>query len=171
MDRRQRHQLARFCSHTNTILTDLLTCGKLIRSFVQAKFATMGTPWKFQTLPSLESKNQNSPWMIPMLLLPSSSILFVSLRFFGATKNKNHHQFEFHSSLRKDGGTYSTLHCGGYLCSDLGGAELEVFFKDIRSVWNGIRRNSPPKNNMTSHQLSPWEIKYQASNGICRSCK
>ena len=106
-----------------------------------------------------------------MLLLPSSSILFVSLRFFGAPKNKNHHQFQFHSSLRKDGGTYSTLHCGGYLCSDLGGAELEVFFKDIRSGWNGIRRNSPPKNNMTSHQLSPWEIKYQASNGICRSCK
>lgn len=96
--------------------------------------------------------------MIPMLLLPSSSILFVSLGVFGAPKNQNHHQFQFHSSLRKDGGTYSTLHCGGCLCSDLGGAEFGGFFQGHmeRLEWNS--QKFTPDKNMTSHQLSPWEI-------------
>ena len=46
---------------------------------------------------------------------------------------------------------------------------LEVFFKDIRNVWNGIRRNSPPK--ITWHHISWGHGRYKASNGICRSCK
>ena len=64
--------------------------------------------------------------------------MFVSLGFFGAPEKQTSSPVPKHSSLRKDGGTYSTLHCGGCLCSDLGGAEFGGFFQGHteRLEWN-----------------------------------
>ena len=152
--------------------TNLWQADSFIRS---GKICNYGYPLEVSKSHLWSPRIKNLGWFPCFLykLPPSSSILFVSLRFFGAPKNmENHHQFQFqfHSSLRKDGGTYSTLHCGGCLCSGLGGAEFWIFFSRTYGRF-GMEFAE------IHHQQKPWHHiswahgRYKASNGICRSCK